>query len=64
MNSVRTAKETPHFTVMMINWLMLFKEIIAVYSKNITKHINSKCSLTVPIVKVVITRDYFSVLKG
>jgi hypothetical protein len=27
-NSVRTAKKTPHFTIININWLMLFKEII------------------------------------
>jgi hypothetical protein len=31
MNSVRTAKKTPHFTITKINWLKLFKEIIAVY---------------------------------
>jgi hypothetical protein len=33
-NSVRTAKKTPHFTITRINWLTLFKEIIAVYSEN------------------------------
>jgi hypothetical protein len=27
---VRTSKRTPHFTITHINWLMLFKEIIAV----------------------------------
>jgi hypothetical protein len=32
-NSVRTSKRTPHFTITKINWLTLFKEIIAVYSK-------------------------------
>jgi hypothetical protein len=32
--SVRTSKRTPHFTITKINGLMLFKEIIAVYSKN------------------------------
>jgi hypothetical protein len=31
-NPVRTSKRTPHFTVTKINWLMLFKEMIAVYS--------------------------------
>jgi hypothetical protein len=46
-NSVRTSKRTPHFTITKINWLMLFKEIIAVYTENHTKHINSKCSVTV-----------------
>jgi hypothetical protein len=39
MNSVRTAKKTPHFTVTKINWLTLFKEIIAVYCENYTKQI-------------------------
>jgi hypothetical protein len=33
-NSVRTSKRTPHFTFTKINWLMLFKEVIAVYSEN------------------------------
>jgi hypothetical protein len=33
-NPVRTSKRTPHFTVTKINWLTLFKEIIAVYSQN------------------------------
>jgi hypothetical protein len=36
-NLVRTAKKTQHFTIKKINWLTLFKEIIAVYSKNHTK---------------------------
>jgi hypothetical protein len=39
-NSVRTSKRTPHFTITWINWLMLFKEIITVYSENHTKPIN------------------------
>jgi hypothetical protein len=37
-NSVRTAKKTLHFTITKINWLTLFKEIIAVYSENRRKH--------------------------
>jgi hypothetical protein len=36
-NSVRTSKRTPHFTITNINWLMLFKEIIAVYAENYTE---------------------------
>jgi hypothetical protein len=32
-NTVRTSKRTPHFTITKINWLTLFKEIIAVYSE-------------------------------
>jgi hypothetical protein len=42
-NSVRTAKKTQHFTITNINWLTLFKEIIAVYSENHTKPINTLC---------------------
>jgi hypothetical protein len=36
-NSVRTSERTPHFTITKFNWLMLFKEIITVYSENHTK---------------------------
>jgi hypothetical protein len=45
-NSVFTSKRTPHFTIKKINWLMLFKDIIAVYSENHAKPINTKCSTT------------------
>jgi hypothetical protein len=33
-NSTRTSKRTPHFIISKINWLMLFKEMIAVYTEN------------------------------
>jgi hypothetical protein len=33
-NTVCTAKEATHFNITEINWLMLFKEIIATYSEN------------------------------
>jgi hypothetical protein len=33
-NPLRTAKRTPYFTIIRINCLMLFKEIIPVYSRN------------------------------
>jgi hypothetical protein len=39
-NSVRSAKKTHHFTVTKIKQLMLFNEIIAVYSENHKKLIN------------------------
>jgi hypothetical protein len=45
-NSVHTSKRTPNLTIAKINWLMLFKEIIAVYSENHAKPINTKCSIT------------------
>jgi hypothetical protein len=41
-NSVRTSKRTPYFTITKINWLTLFKKIIAVYSENRTKSISTK----------------------
>jgi hypothetical protein len=40
-NSVRTSMKTQQFTITEINWLMLFKEIISVYSENNTKQINT-----------------------
>jgi hypothetical protein len=40
-HSARTAKKTPHFTVTKINWLTLFKEIIAVCCENHMKQINT-----------------------
>jgi hypothetical protein len=40
-NSVRTAKKTQHFTISKINWLTLFKEMIAVYTENQTKPKNA-----------------------
>jgi hypothetical protein len=41
--SVRTAKKTQPITITKISWLMLFKEIIAVYSENHVKPINTLC---------------------
>jgi hypothetical protein len=43
-NPVRTSKRTPHFTITKISWLMLFKEIIDVYSKNNKKPINTNAA--------------------
>jgi hypothetical protein len=45
-NSVRTSKRTPHFIITKINWLTLFKEIIAVFSENHAKPVNTECSIT------------------
>jgi hypothetical protein len=45
-NPVRTSKRTPRFTITKINWLTLFKEIIAVYSENHAKPIKTKYSIT------------------
>jgi hypothetical protein len=46
-NSVRTSKRTPHFTVTKINWLTLFKEIIACYSENHKKPIIQNALLVI-----------------
>jgi hypothetical protein len=43
-NSVRTSKRTTHFTITKINWLTLFKEIIAVYNDNY-RYETHKCIL-------------------
>jgi hypothetical protein len=37
---VRTAKETPHCTFTKINWLMLFRSVICIFTENHTKPIN------------------------
>jgi hypothetical protein len=36
----------------MINWLMLFREIIAVYSEDHTKHVNALCGQNVELLNV------------
>jgi hypothetical protein len=40
-NSVRISKRTPHFTITKINWLIMFKEMIVIYSKNFSEPINT-----------------------
>jgi hypothetical protein len=44
-STVRTLKKTQLFPITKINWLMLFKEIIAVYSETHTskKPVNTFC---------------------
>jgi hypothetical protein len=42
-NSARAAKKTHLFTITKINLLKLFKEIIAVYSENHKRPINTNC---------------------
>jgi hypothetical protein len=46
LDSVHISKRTPHFTITYINWLTLFKEIIAVCSENHTEPTNTKYSAT------------------
>jgi hypothetical protein len=43
-DSVHTSKRTPNFTITKINWLVLFKEIISVYSENHTNPTYTKYS--------------------
>jgi hypothetical protein len=61
-NSARTSKRTPNFTITKINWLMLFKEIIVVYSENHTKPINTNSTLLT--VEADGSYSYRSALKG
>jgi hypothetical protein len=46
-NPVHTSKRTPNFTITKTIWLMLFKEIIAVYSENHAKKIQNEALQTV-----------------
>jgi hypothetical protein len=61
-NSVRTSKRTPHFTITTISWLMLFKEIIAVYTEAHTKQKIQNSALL--IVQAGGINSYQWVLKG
>jgi hypothetical protein len=47
--SVPTSRETKHFSITKINWQILVRETVAVYSENHSKHINTawaKCGVT------------------
>jgi hypothetical protein len=59
--SVRTSKRAPHHHYNTnINWLTLFKEVIAVYTENRTDPTNTKCR----VVKAAGAYNYHSALKG
>jgi hypothetical protein len=51
-NSVRTSKKTQTVTMTTINWSSLFREIIAVYSENHTKPINTLCGQNAELLDV------------
>jgi hypothetical protein len=51
-NSVPTAKKTQHFTVTKINYLTLFKEIIAVYYENRIKPTYTLCGQNAEILVI------------
>jgi hypothetical protein len=51
-NSVRTAKKTQHFSITKVSWLILFREIIAVYSENNAKPINTLCGHNAELLNV------------
>jgi hypothetical protein len=44
-NSVRTSKITLHLNITKINWLMLFQEMITIYSENHLKLVNTRYSV-------------------
>jgi hypothetical protein len=43
---IQTVPEREHFTITKINWLLPFKEVIAVSNKTHKKPINTKCRVT------------------
>jgi predicted alternative tryptophan synthase beta-subunit len=43
----RTAKKTQLFAITTVNWLTLFRKIIAVYSKNDMKNVNKNADLLI-----------------
>jgi hypothetical protein len=65
-NTVRTAKKTQLFTITNINWLTLFKEIIAVYFENNIKPTNTfrEQNAELPITKAGGTYSYHCAFKG
>jgi hypothetical protein len=46
------SSKTQHVSITKINWLILFKEIIAVYYENHTKHINTLCGQNIGLMNV------------
>jgi hypothetical protein len=54
MQTVCTSKRIPHFNITKINWLMLFKEVIAVYRE---KH---KKPQTAGLLIIKVVGTYFS----
>jgi hypothetical protein len=65
-NSIRTAKKTQPITITKINQLMLFKEILAVYTRNHMKPTNTLCGQNeeLLIVKAGGTCSFHQALKG
>jgi hypothetical protein len=45
-NTFHTSKRTPNFIITKIDWLVVFKEIVAVFIENHTKPMNEKNSVT------------------
>jgi hypothetical protein len=65
-NSVPTSKKTQRVSIIKINWLMLFREIIAVYSENHMESINTLCEQNVELLNVKAggRYSYHCALKG
>jgi hypothetical protein len=59
MNSVHTTNKILHFTIKKINWLMLFKETVAVYTENHNNPSTQNAELL-----IVKATGYHSALKG
>jgi hypothetical protein len=65
-DSVLTAKKTANFTIRKINWLTLFKEVIAVCSENCMKSVNTLCGQNAELLNIEVggTYSYRWNLKG
>jgi hypothetical protein len=53
--SFPTSKKTQRFSIAKISWLMLFKEVTAVYSEKHTKPINIQSLIMKQVVHIVTT---------
>jgi hypothetical protein len=66
IHSAPTPKKTQRFYITDINWLMLLREIVTVYSENNTKRIKTLCGYNVDLLtlKVCGTYSYHWALKS
>jgi hypothetical protein len=57
-NSVLSSQNTHCLQIIKINWLMLFRDIKAVYCGSRTEHINTTCGNDTEILNVIVTGIY------
>jgi hypothetical protein len=56
--SVHTAKKTQRVSILQPTWLMLFREIMAGYSQNLTKPITTLCGQNVELLIIIACNTY------